>query len=566
MKYDDILKELGEFGPYQKRLYVLLCIPMVSLGIQIMVTVFTMGVPDHRCAVPDLDNDTYLIQGEEHAHAVNASIPAADEGTQLYSSCHLYGVINNSRTGALQISNTTHSCNRWVYDYEAFGANIVTTFDWVCDKKLYKSHIQMMFMLGSLVGCIVVVPPADFIGRKKMFMLGILFHIVASISMAFAPSFAVFTSLMFFNGMSSTAIWMNGFVVGVELVGPSKRRWTGIIVELFWSAGYFIAVGAAYFIRDWQHLQLVLSVPTVLFLAYYWFIPESPRWLITKRKYEMAKGILQRAAKVNKVTLSSDLFSGKVLDSTKSEPIWKIFTSLTLLSRCVIVFINWLVCSLGYYGLGLNVASLGGSVYANGLIAGTTEVVSYIACILLLDRTGRKSLHCVSMILGGICCTATMFPVLYGAGGLTWLTITLALVGRAFVSASFAIVWLYTSELFPTVIRNSTMSVANVCGRLGGVISPYIANLALVIPGDFGRAVPLIIFGASMVGAGLLALLLPETLNKELPESLEDAVKMKSRKGSSGASHVDFVRSGKDDEMFHLRAVCDSESEDDPSA
>ncbi|XP_046582580.1 organic cation transporter protein-like [Haliotis rubra] len=565
MKYDDILKDLGEFGTYQKRLYVLLCIPMVSLGIQIMVTVFTLGVPDHRCAVPGLDNDTYLIQGEQHARAVNAAIPAADEGTQLYSSCHVYDVTNKSRTGALQSSNTTHSCNRWVYDEETFGSNIVTTFDWVCDMKLYKSHIQMMFMLGSLVGSIVVIPPADFIGRKKMFMLGVLFHIAASISMAFATNFSVFTFLMFFNGMSSTAIWMNGFVVGVELVGPSKRRWTGIIVEFFWSSGYFIAVGAAYFIRDWQHLQLVVAAPTVLFLAYYWFIPESPRWLITKRKYEMAEGILQRAAKVNKVTLSSDLFSGNVLDSTKSEPIWKIFTSLTLVSRCVIVFINWLVCSLGYYGLGLNVASLGGSVYANGLIAGTTEVVSYIACILLLDRTGRRSLHCVCMILGGICCTATIFPVLYGAGALNWLTIALALVGRAFVSASFAIVWLYTSELFPTVIRNSTMSVANVCGRLGGVISPYIANLALVIPGDFGRAVPLIIFGASMVGAGLLALLLPETLNKELPESIEDAEKMKSPNQTSDARFVDFVRPGKDDETFHLRAVCDSESEDDPA-
>ncbi|XP_071113404.1 organic cation transporter protein-like [Haliotis cracherodii] len=561
MKYDDILKDLGEFGTYQKRLYVLLCIPMVSLGIQIMITVFTLGVPDHRCAVPGLDNDTYTIQGEQHARAVNAAIPIADKGTQLYSSCHVYEVINNSKTGGEEYTNSTHTCNRLVYDEETFGSNIVTRFDWVCDVKMYKSHVQMMFMLGSLVGCAVVAPPADFIGRKKMFMVGVLFHIVASISISFATSFAVFAFLMFFNGMSSTAIWMNGFVVGVELVGPSKRRWTGIIVEFFWSSGYFIAVAAAYFIRDWQHLQLVVSAPTVLFLAYYWFIPESPRWLITKRKYEMAETILRHAAKVNKVTLTSDLFSGNVLDRTKSESIWKIFTSLTLVARCVIVFLNWLVCSLGYYGLGLNVANLGGSVYINGLIAGGTEFVSYIACILLLDRIGRKSLHCAAMILGGICCTATILPVLYGSGGLTWLTITLALVGRAFVSASFAIIWLYSSELFPTVIRNSVMGVANICGRLGGVISPYIANLAMVIPGDFGRAVPLIIFGVSMVGAGLLALFLPETLTRELPESIEDAEKMRSTKQTSDASHAACVRPGNEDVTFHLRAICDSDSD-----
>ncbi|XP_048240248.1 organic cation transporter protein-like [Haliotis rufescens] len=161
MKYDDILKDLGEFGTYQKRLYVLLCIPMVSLGIQILITVFTLGVPDHRCAVPSLDNDTYAIQGEQHARAVNAAIPIASEGRQLYSSCLVYNVINSTRSGGVQYTNATHLCNRWVYDEATFGSNIVTTFDWVCDRKLYKSHIQMLFMLGSLVSCALLVPLSD---------------------------------------------------------------------------------------------------------------------------------------------------------------------------------------------------------------------------------------------------------------------------------------------------------------------------------------------------------------------------------------------------------------------
>ncbi|XP_046582568.1 organic cation transporter protein-like [Haliotis rubra] len=205
------------------------------------------------------------------------------------------------------------------------------------------------------------------------------------------------------------------------------------------------------------------------------------------------------------------------------------------------------VCSLGYFGLGLNVASLGGSVYVNSLIAGTTEFVSFIACLLLLDRTGRKSLHCVCMILGGICCTATILPVLYGAWDLKWLTILLALLGRGFVSASFAIVILYTSELFPTVLRNSVMASASICSRIGGVISPYIANLALVLPGDLGRAVPLIIFGLSMVGAGSLALLLPETLNRNLPESIDDAKKMRRINPKLDESQDN----GHDEEVIH---------------
>ena len=41
----------------------------------------------------------------------------------------------------------------------------------------------------------------------------------------------------------------------------------------------------AYFIRDWQPLQLAISIPSLLLLSYYWFIPESPRWLLSVNRY-----------------------------------------------------------------------------------------------------------------------------------------------------------------------------------------------------------------------------------------------------------------------------------------
>lgn len=48
MKFDDIVKNLGEFGKFQKRVYFLLCMAAMSCGIQIMISVFTLGVPEHR--------------------------------------------------------------------------------------------------------------------------------------------------------------------------------------------------------------------------------------------------------------------------------------------------------------------------------------------------------------------------------------------------------------------------------------------------------------------------------------------------------------------------------------
>lgn len=48
MKFDDILVRVGEFGFYQKRLYLILCIPAINVGCYMMMLVYTMHTPDHR--------------------------------------------------------------------------------------------------------------------------------------------------------------------------------------------------------------------------------------------------------------------------------------------------------------------------------------------------------------------------------------------------------------------------------------------------------------------------------------------------------------------------------------
>lgn len=48
MTYDSALRQVGGFGRYQKRIYLLLCLPMATCAMQVMVTVFILGVPRHR--------------------------------------------------------------------------------------------------------------------------------------------------------------------------------------------------------------------------------------------------------------------------------------------------------------------------------------------------------------------------------------------------------------------------------------------------------------------------------------------------------------------------------------
>ena len=50
MTFDDILKEIGQFGSYQKRIYALLCVPALCLSALMVVNVFLLGIPEHRYA------------------------------------------------------------------------------------------------------------------------------------------------------------------------------------------------------------------------------------------------------------------------------------------------------------------------------------------------------------------------------------------------------------------------------------------------------------------------------------------------------------------------------------
>ena len=57
------------------------------------------------------------------------------------------------------------------------------------------------------------------------------------------------------------------------------------------------------------------------------------------------------------------------------------------------------------------------------------------------------------------------------------MTTTLALVGKLGIAGGFATIWVYSSELFPTVARNRGMGVSSFCARIGSVICPYVASL-----------------------------------------------------------------------------------------
>lgn len=107
----------------------------------------------------------------------------------------------------------------------------------------------------------------------------------------------MFTVLRFLLAVATGGTMVTSFVLTMELVGPQYRESVGIIYQIPFNLGHLSLALFGYYLRDWDKFQLAISLPSILFLSYYFLLPESPRWLLTKGKHTEAVKIMEKAAK-----------------------------------------------------------------------------------------------------------------------------------------------------------------------------------------------------------------------------------------------------------------------------
>ncbi|XP_061178604.1 organic cation transporter protein-like [Saccostrea echinata] len=534
MKFDDILQEVGEFGKYQKFVYFLLCIPSFACGLFMMHLVFVMETPNYRCKLKDYPNDTYLVQNMEHRRLVDIFIPRDSVGS--YRKCDFYSYTSNvSITASMYTHNETElanltiganatlqTCSEWVYDKSVFKETFTSEHNLVCDDAILVSHSRMVFYFGVLVGDIVFGWSSDRLGRKITMYTGLLLLIGGAFAVSWAPEIISFTVLEFIIGAANHAFLCTN-VLGQELVGPSKRKYTGTIWHMSFAVGVVYQTIVYYFSRDWQTSCIVFAASCLVMIPYWWLIPESPRWLISQGRHEEANVILQRIAKVNGTTMSPEIAKNLIIKKENVGSFRDLLKSKIMCLRAVILSFNWMAVSLMYYGVTLNAGHIG-NFYLNFFLMGIVEFPGILCTIFLIDRIGRKKLHLICMLVGGVACLLTIFTVTVARETLRPLTVALAVTGKMASSAAFVVVYIFTVELFPTVIRNVALGTGSCFARFGSMTAPYFVTLGMTIEGSLGEAFSLVIFGAVSVAAGIMCLYLPETLNQKLPETIEDGI------------------------------------------
>lgn len=87
----------------------------------------------------------------------------------------------------------------------------------------------------------------------------------------------------------------------MEIVGTKWRAAITVLYQIPFSLGHMSLAGLAFLFRHWQHLQMAITLPSIILLSYWWIVPESPRWLLAFGKQRAACKILQKAANINKI-------------------------------------------------------------------------------------------------------------------------------------------------------------------------------------------------------------------------------------------------------------------------
>ncbi|XP_017047157.1 organic cation transporter-like protein [Drosophila ficusphila] len=523
MGYDEAIVHLGDFGRYQKIIYFLICLTSIPVAFHKLAGVFLLAKPDFRCVLPFENGSSYDLE----PHLWNLSYSGKDGCSYYdveYSEAYLEGNITRK-------SNDTKSCSSYVYDQSKYLNSAVTEWNLVCGREFLAATSDSLFMFGVLLGSIVFGQLSDKYGRKPILFASLVIQVIFGVLAGVAPEYFTYTFARLMVGATTSGVFLVAYVVAMEMVGPDKRLYAGIFVMMFFSVGFMLTAVFAYFVHDWRWLQIALTLPGLIFMCYYWIIPESARWLLSKGRKECAIANMQKAARFNKVEVTNEALSElldegetseekakqKLEDEDKDEgpppSVWDLFCYPNLRRKTLLIFLDWLVTSGVYYGLSWNTNNLGGNVLLNFVISGAVEIPAYVFLLLTLNRWGRRSILCGCLVMAGLSLLATVVI----PSRMHSLIVACAMLGKLAITASYGTVYIFSAEQFPTVVRNVALGAASMVARISGMMAPFLTFLATI-----WQPLPLLICGSLALAAGLLSLLLPKTHNKPMLETIAD--------------------------------------------
>jgi len=401
---------------------------------------------------------------------------------------------------------------------------IVSEWDLVCERNWLGKATMSALMFGFLVGALMLGNLADRIGRKSNLILTLIGMLIFNLISSMTSLFSVYIVSRFLVGFFIAGKILSIVVLISELVGSSYRGMYGLTVMGAFPVGIVFLSGLAYNIQDWRPFSASVSVLGLPFLAYHWYLVESPRWLFNNNREREAKAVLNIIAKGNGASVSSinNLKPHIQVAGEAKESFLHLLPRKRLLLIVYVLAFSWFVNGASYYGLTLAAGTIGTDLYTGFALSGLVELPAVGITYIAIERIGRRLGLSYLMIASGVSCL--LIQTVTG-GQFEYLAISLALLGKMCIAGSFKVAYILSGEIFATSIRNSGLGIMSSTARVGSILSPFIVMAGEQFPG-----VQFLLFGVLGVSGGILALWLPETKGRPLPETISDMLFDKTKK------------------------------------
>jgi sugar porter (SP) family MFS transporter len=397
---------------------------------------------------------------------------------------------------------------------------------WQTGDLFHGMFIMSMALWGTVIGALFGGIPSDALGRRTTLLwIGIL-YLLSALGSAFAPTPYVFSFARFIGGLgvgaSSVAV-----PTYVSEITPARNR--GKLVALYQFNivfGILVAyisnylIGISFGANAWRWMLGVEAIPAALYVFFVAGVPESPRWLLFRKKDEAAaRDLLQRLNPTEDV----DAMIAIIKNSVSKEVPLSDFLSRTFQFPIVLAFlvaffnqmsgINFIL----YYAP--RILEQAGIVAADALGAsisiGVVNLLFTLLGMYLIDGAGRKQLLYAGSFgyiasLGGV-----SWAFFSGTEGVMVVVFVCAFIASHAVGQG-AVIWVFISEIFPNAVRDYGMSLGAgthwVCAAVITLVTPTV--LSTFSGGE------IFAFFAGMMVLQLLfvGLLMPETKGKTLEQ------------------------------------------------
>ncbi|MTH65681.1 MFS transporter [Paracoccus shanxieyensis] len=358
-----------------------------------------------------------------------------------------------------------------------------------------------LFFTGMLIGAFAFGRLADRIGRRPVLLIAVLIDAICGVASAFAPDLQWLLVLRFLTGVGVGGTLPVDYTMMAEFLPASRRgRWL-VFLESFWAIGTIalaiLALVAANFGPDaWRIIFFVTGIPALIGVVLRFYIPESPHYLNKTGKSDEARKVLQRVAKSNGSTAEIAPLTPEVMER---KSILALFSG-GIVRRTVCLMAAWALVSMAYYGVfvylpirlsGEGFGFMRGQVFL--IILAIVQLPGFALAAYGVEKWGRKPTLMGFLLLSAVGC------LFYSFGTNTYVVVGSTLLLSFALLGTWAGLYAFTPEVYPTSLRASGMGLTGATARFGGLLAPSI--IAPIMSTQFTLA--LIVVSSMLVAAAV---------------------------------------------------------------